>query len=259
MLLWSWYKAICLPTLFPLAGMPNAIYGEEWTLTGTRPYLTEYEIPFYAARFLTAYVSVLSLRNDRFPYTPASLWGKFKRNDEVDHVAQGVDAPPIVIGEAPQAVEPAPFAFEPFTAPDDRHGKAPAANNDHHKQLAGGAIALACAGFIAWALFGTKIGHQDTEMHQPTVVLSATPVVTPASDSEMTHRAGAPSATVVVAATSAAAKTSTTTAAPVEASASRTSCDCRVAICAKTGGYQRRWPVASEDGLGDKHKRYCQS
>ena len=58
---------LLLPTLFPLAGMPNAIYGEEWTLTGTRPCLTEYEIPFYAARFLTAYVSALSLRNDRFP------------------------------------------------------------------------------------------------------------------------------------------------------------------------------------------------
>jgi hypothetical protein len=70
---------LLLPTLFPLAGMPNAIYGEEWTLTGVRPALTEYEIPFYAARFLTAYVSPLSLRNDRFPYTPASLWGKFKR------------------------------------------------------------------------------------------------------------------------------------------------------------------------------------
>lgn len=212
---------LLLPTLFPLAGMPSAIYGEEWTLTGTRPSLTEYEIPFYAARFLTAYVSALSLRNDRFPYTPASLWGKFKRNDEVDHVAQGVDAPPIVIGDAPQAVEPVSFAFEPFTASDDRQGKAPAANDDHHKQLAGGAIALACAGFIAWVLFGTKIDHQDTEMHQSKVVLSATPVVTPASDSEPTHRAGAPSATVVVAATSAPAKTSTTTAASIEASASR--------------------------------------
>jgi hypothetical protein len=132
---------LLLPTLFPLAGMPNAIYGEEWTLTGVRPALTEYEIPFYAARFLTAYVSPLSLRNDRFPYTPASLWGKFKRNDEIDHASQGVA--PIPANATPQAAEPAPFAFEPFTAPDDHRVKAPAANHDHRKQLAGGAIALA--------------------------------------------------------------------------------------------------------------------
>jgi hypothetical protein len=226
---------LLLPTLFPLASMPNAIYGEEWTLTGTRPCLTEYEIPFYAARFLTAYVSALSLRNDRFPYTPASLWGKFKRNDEVNQAAQGVDVPPIVVDAAPQAAEPAPFAFEPFTAPDDRHVKAPSANNDHHKQLAGGAIALACAAFIAWALFGTKIGHQDAETHQPKVVLNATPAITPTSDSETTHAAGASSATVVVASAgtststspsngasaAAAAKTATTAAVSVEASVSR--------------------------------------
>ena len=193
---------LLLPTLFPLAGMPNAVYGEEWTLTGTRPALTEYEIPFYAARFLTAYVSPLSLRNDRFPYTPASLWGKFKRNDEVNHAEQGVAVPPVSVNAAPQAAEPAPFAFEPFTASDDRHVKAPAANNDHHKQLAGGAIALACAAFIAWALFGTKIGHQDTETQKPTVVLSATPTVKPAPDSETVHASGASSATVVVASAS---------------------------------------------------------
>jgi hypothetical protein len=84
---------LLLPTQFPLASMPNAVYGEEWTLTGTRPALTEYEIPFYAARFLTAYVSAPSLRNDRFPYTPASLWGKFKRNDEFNHAEQGFSIP----------------------------------------------------------------------------------------------------------------------------------------------------------------------
>jgi hypothetical protein len=212
---------LLLPTLFPLAGMPNAIYGEEWTLTGTRPRLTEYEIPFYAARFLTAYVSALSLRNDRFPYTPASLWGKFKRNDEVNHSAQGVDVPPIVVDAVPQAVEPAPFAFEPFTAPDDRHAKAPAANNDHHKQLAGGAIALACAAFIAWALFGTKIGHQDAETHKPKVVLSATPAIKPTSRAETIHVPGASSATVVVDSTVASPATGASGAASADASVAR--------------------------------------
>jgi len=99
---------LLLPTLFPLASMPNAVYGEEWTLTGTRPVLTEYEIPFYAARFLTAYICPLSLRNDRFPYTPASLWGKFKRSDELNHAGQGFSVPPIPVNETPQAAEPAP-------------------------------------------------------------------------------------------------------------------------------------------------------
>jgi len=195
---------LLLPTLFPLASMPNAVYGEEWTLTGTRPALTEYEIPFYAARFLTAYISALSLRNDRFPYTPASLWGKFKRNDEVNHTEQGVEVPPVSVNAAPQAAEPAPFAFEPFTAPDDRHVKAPPANHDHRKQLAGGAIALACAAFIAWALFGTKIGHQDAETQKPKIVLSAIPAIKPTSgsDSETVHASDASSATVAVASAS---------------------------------------------------------
>lgn len=209
---------LLLPTLFPLASMPNAVYGEQWTLTGTRPALTEYEIPFYAARFLTAYISPLSLRNDRFPYTPASLWGKFKRSDELNHAGQGFSVPPIPVNEPPQAVEPVPFAFEPFTASDDRHVKAPAANNDHHKQIAGGAIALACAAFIAWALFGTKIGHQDTETQKPTVVLSATPAVKPIADSETIHASDASSATVVVASASPSAGASTSNGAPSVAS-----------------------------------------
>ena len=176
---------LLLPMLYPLAGMPNAVYGEEWTLTSARPALTEFEIPFYAARFLTAYISPFSVRNDRFPYTPASLWGKFRRNDELaqsvaqsfDQNAQGI--PPVSTGVTPQAVEPAPFAFEPFTAPDDRLVKAQPETRDHRKQLAGGAIALACAAFIAWALFGTKIGHQDADVQTAKVALSATPVLKP--------------------------------------------------------------------------------
>ncbi|WP_089161038.1 hypothetical protein [Caballeronia sordidicola] len=213
---------LLLPTLFPLAGMPNAVYGEEWTLTGTRPALTEYEIPFYAARFLTAYISALSLRNDRFPYTPASLWGKFKRNDEVNHAEKGVGVPEVHVDAEPQVAEPAPFAFEPFTAPDDRYVKTPAAsataNHDHRKQLAGGAIALACAAFIAWALFGTKIGHQDAETQKPKVMLSAIPAIKPTSDSEPVHASGASSATVVVA--SASPSTGASTAAVVTTSPS---------------------------------------
>jgi hypothetical protein len=190
---------LLLPTLFPLAGMPNAVYGEEWTLTSARPALTEYEIPFYAARFVTAYVSPFSVRNDRFPYTPASLWGKFRRNDETLQSAQGI--PPVASDVTPPAAEPAPFAFEPFSAPDDRYVKTPPANRDHRKQLAGGAIALACAAFIAWALFGTKIGRQDPDAQTAKLALSATPVIKPAQDS--VKAPGASAATVVVASSAA--------------------------------------------------------
>jgi hypothetical protein len=136
----------------PAGGHPLASYGEEWTLAGARPPLNEYEIPFYATHFLTAYLSP-AFHNDRFPYTPVSLWGKFKRSDLEP---EQVSPEPVV---APSPAEPAPFAFEPFTAPDERHVRAAAANHSGREQLAGAAIALACATFIAWALFGTKISR----------------------------------------------------------------------------------------------------
>ncbi|WP_438393836.1 hypothetical protein [Caballeronia sp. DA-9] len=175
---------LLLPTLYPLAGMPNAVYGEEWTLTRARPALTEYEIPFYAARFLTAYVSPLSLPNEHFPYTPASLWGKFKRNDEIAQIEQNPLADSV--HASPSVEEPAQFEFEPFTAPVDHPvQKQPA--NDRHKMAAGGAIALACAAFIAWALFGTRIGHQSPEVKPATVALNATPVAKPMADATIGH------------------------------------------------------------------------
>src|SRR5471032_1927479 len=243
---------LLLPTLFPLASMPNAVYGEEWTLTGTRPALTEYEIPFYAARFLTAYISALSLRNDRFPYTPASLWGKFKRNDEVNQAEQNVEVPPVSVNAAPQTAEPAPFAFEPFTAPDDRHVKAPPANHDHRKQLAGGAIALACAAFIAWALFGTKIGHQDAETQKPKIVLSAIPAIKPTSgsDSETVHASGASSATVAVASASAANSASTvaSVAAKTAASAGASAARSTAAAIAALPAVQKAVDLSSGNG-----------
>jgi hypothetical protein len=189
---------LLLPTLYPLAGMPNAIYGEEWTLTRARPALTEYEIPFYAARFVTSYISPLSLPNERFPYTPASLWGKFRRNDET--VQTGPNTLSAAFAQtAPPIPEPASFAFEPFTAPDDRLIK-PKPANDRRKQAAGGAIALACAAFIAWALFGTRIGHQNPQ--QPAaVVLNATPAAKPAPDASTAIVATAPSVASAVSST----------------------------------------------------------
>ena len=190
---------LLLPTSYPLAGMPNAVYGEEWTLKSARPALTEYEIPFYAARFLTAYISPLSIRNERFPYTPASLWGKFRRNDETLQSAPNI--PPVTNDATPQAAAPAPFVFEPFTAPDDRHVNRQPDNRDRRKQIAGGAIALACAAFIAWALFGTKIGHHEPEIQMAKVVVNATPAIEPASDSVKAPPASV--ATVAVAASAA--------------------------------------------------------
>ena len=167
---------LLLPTIYPLAGTPLASYGKEWTLVVARPALNEFEIPFYAARFLTAYISPL-LRNDRFPYTPVSLWGKFKPNDEVQPAApsQPIEVPP------PAAAPPA-FAFEPFTAPEDMRVKTPPPSHEGRKQLAGGTIALACAAFIAWALFGTKIGHPIAETDLASTTLSTTPVAKPMPD-----------------------------------------------------------------------------
>jgi|HubBroStandDraft_5_1064220.scaffolds.fasta_scaffold21579_3 hypothetical protein len=166
---------LLLPTIYPLAGTPLASYGEEWTLTLARPALNEFEIPFYAARLMTAYISPL-FRNDRAPYTPVSLWGKFKRNDELPPVPP---SPPV---EAPPAAAPPAFAFEPFAVPEDMRVKAPPPGRDGRKQLAGGAIALACAAFIAWALFGTKIGHPVAETSLASTPLSTTPVAKPAPD-----------------------------------------------------------------------------
>ncbi len=174
---------LLVPTLFPMASMPYAAYGEEWTLYTTRPPLTEYEIPFYAARFITAYISRLALPNDRFPYTPASLWGHFRRNDEMNaavHVVADQPAQQPVIQTAQQPapvapvfepalkaappveppVAPPPEKFEPYLDEEETRGAPPAPpSNNRRKQFAGGAIALACAAFIAWALFGTKPGH----------------------------------------------------------------------------------------------------
>jgi hypothetical protein len=144
---------LLLPTMYPMASMPYGAFGDEWTLNGTRPTLTEYEIPLYAARFITAYISGLTGRNDRFPYTPSSLWGNFKRTEPADQPELRYAA-----NLAPEVAEPPPFAFEPFTAPEEHRAIVPPPN-DRRKQFAGGAIALACAAFIAWALFGTKFGH----------------------------------------------------------------------------------------------------
>jgi hypothetical protein len=216
---------LLLPTLYPLAGMPSAVYGEEWTLTSARPALTEYEIPFYAARFLTAYVSPLSLPNERFPYTPASLWGKFRRNDQMLQTEQNTLAAASFQAEPPPP-EPAPFAFEPFTAPDDRMVRTPPAN-DRRKQVAGGAIALACAAFIAWALFGTRIGHQNPEAQPAVVALKETPVAKPAVV------AAAPSvAAVAPAATSSASSASTSAIASTQPAAVASSKPSTVAVAA---------------------------
>lgn len=180
---------LLVPTLFPMASMPYAAYGEEWTLHAARPALTEYEIPFYTARFLTAYISRLAPSNDRFPYTPASLWGNFRRNDEMMlvgpsvaestvpvHAPQFVQPPepvPVVAPTVPP-VEPAPAAFESFVDDEPPHVPPAPPSNDRRKQYAGGAIALACAAFIAWALFGTKSGHHG-EPARPSQVAANPP------------------------------------------------------------------------------------
>ncbi len=133
---------LLLPTMYPMASMPFAAFGEEWILNGTRPALTEYEIPFYAARFITAYISGLTSRDDRFPYTPSSLWGNFKRNDPVDQPEQRYAA-----NLTPEVAEPPPFAFEPFTAPEEHRAIVPPPS-DRRARLSGPACCTSreCSG-----------------------------------------------------------------------------------------------------------------
>lgn len=191
---------LLVPTLFPLAAMPYATYGEEWTLYGSRPALTEYEIPFYAARFITAYISAMDRRNDRFPYTPASLWGKFRRNDELTQTAQdnaAVTHDPVSV--EPDVATPAPFAFETFSAPE-KHPPPVTPPGDRRKQVAGGAIALACAAFIAWAMFGPKSGHrvepESTQAVQPQLAANtAKPVDRAAASAASTANASTTTST----------------------------------------------------------------
>ena len=78
---------------------------------------------------------------------------------------------PVVAPTVPP-VEPTPAAFESFVDNEPPH--VPPPSNDRRKQYAGGAIALACAAFIAWALFGTKSGHQ-AEPARPSQVAANPP------------------------------------------------------------------------------------
>jgi len=95
-------------------------------------------------------------------------------------------------------------------------------------------------------LFGTKIGHQETETQKPAVVLSATPTVKPAPDSETVHTSGASSATVAVA--SASPSTVASAAAKTAASAGPSATRPAAAAIAALPAMQKTVDLSSANG-----------
>ena len=152
---------LLLPTLYPLANQA-VTFGREWASTHARPVFSEYEVPFYAAKLLTAYVSALSIREATFPYAPANLWNKLSRTDFEAFMPRAAAA-----SFATAAAAPAPAAFEPFTADAQGRSAIPPAKRPGNRKLAGGAIALAGVGLLAWLMFGTEHGPKVDETHAP--------------------------------------------------------------------------------------------
>ncbi|MDR5751281.1 MULTISPECIES: hypothetical protein [unclassified Caballeronia] len=157
---------LLLPTLYPLANLA-ASFGHEWTAVHARPVFSEYEVPFYAARLLTAYVSALTIRDVTSLYTPASLWHNFPRPD--------FDA---FIGRLTGGAAPSPVPFESTASDAAAPSAIPPVKRVASRKLAGGAIALASAGALAWLMFGTEHGPKRDEQPQAiTPAAQAAPVV----------------------------------------------------------------------------------
>jgi hypothetical protein len=180
---------LLLPSLNPL-GNQSVTFGRDWLPSCARPALSEYEIPFYAARLFTRYVSAVAFREDPFPYTPANLWGKFTRTQ--------LDTREPQAAHFPATAEPAPPAFEPSTARAARRPAQPAKPGGR-RLIAGGAIALACAAFIAWLMFGQGHApeHQSRDEFAQPRIAQVSPSATaakPAVASVVTMEAQAESA-----------------------------------------------------------------
>ena len=173
---------LLLPTLYPLANQA-VTFGREWASTHARPVFSEYEVPFYAAKLLTAYVSALSIREATFPYAPANLWHKLSRTDFEAFMPRAAAA-----AFATAAAAPAPAAFEPFTADAHRRSAIPPAKRPGNRKLAGGAIALAGVGLLAWLMFGAEHSPKVDESTRTRPMQAATPVV-PISAAQVVARA----------------------------------------------------------------------
>jgi hypothetical protein len=170
---------LLLPTLYPLANQA-ASFGREWMAVHARPVFSEYEVPFYAARLLTAYVSALTIRDATSSYTPASLWHNLSRPD--------FDA---LLGRLTGGAASSPVPFESIASGVAAPSAIPPVKRVASRKLAGGAIALASAGALSWLMFGTEHGPKRDEQPQAiTPATQAAPVVA--------EHAAPPSATPVV-------------------------------------------------------------
>lgn len=163
---------LLLPTLYPLSNQA-VTFGREWASAHARPAFSEYEVPFYAAKLLTAYVSALALRDSPYPYAPSNLWNKLSRTEFEAFMPRATAAS---VTSAAPAKAAAPF--EPFAA--DLAGPrvvAPIKRQDNSK-LVGGAIALASVGLLAWLMFGVGPTRKD-ESGRAELTHTATPASTP--------------------------------------------------------------------------------
>jgi hypothetical protein len=156
---------LLLPTLYPLANQA-VTFGREWMAVHARPTFSEYEVPFYAARLLTAYVSALTIRDATSSYTPASFWHNLSRSD--------FDALfPRIVGAAPS-----PMPFESTAPSAEAESASPPVKRVANRKLAGGAIALASAGVLTWLMFGAgQESKRDQRQQALTPATQAAPVV----------------------------------------------------------------------------------
>ncbi|SAL47877.1 hypothetical protein AWB67_02139 [Caballeronia terrestris] len=139
---------LLLPTLYPLANQA-VTFGREWASAHARPAFSEYEVPFYAAKLLTAYVSALTLRDSPYAYAPSNLWNKLSRT-EFEAFMPRATAAAITSAAASKATAP----FEPFEADSDGPRVVAPVRRQVNRKLVGGAIALASVGLLAWLMFG---------------------------------------------------------------------------------------------------------
>ena len=166
---------LLLPTLYPLANQA-VTFGREWASAHARPAFSEYEVPFYAAKLLTAYVSALALRDSPYPYAPSNLWNKLSRTDFEAFMPRATAAS-ITSAAAVKAAAP----FEPFAADSDGpRVVAPVRRQDNNRKLVGGAIALASVGLLAWLMFGVGPTRKD-ESGRAELTQAATPASTSAA------------------------------------------------------------------------------
>ncbi|SAL34441.1 hypothetical protein [Caballeronia concitans] len=167
-----------LPPLRALAN-PSLTFGREWSPARTRPVRSHSEVPITAARFETAYVEPLSVRDGESPYRAANIWGMFSegrshRKPIQPTQTEAVSAKPAAHDDERKEPRLGPVPIQlGVKAPAAASAATAAAQGRYgflHKPVKG-AIALACAALIAWLLFSHE---QHPANEEPATVVAAT-------------------------------------------------------------------------------------